>query len=45
MVQGFSRIVRDPDPNRRYKAFLKSKILSVAFSADGLHWRSGNSLS
>ena len=29
---------RDPDPARRYKAFLKSEILSVAFSADGIHW-------
>lgn len=29
---------RDPDPNRRYKALLKSKILSVAFSPDGIHW-------
>ena len=28
----------DPDPTRRYKAFLKSEILSVAFSADGIHW-------
>ncbi|MYD97470.1 MAG: hypothetical protein F4X98_08805 [Gammaproteobacteria bacterium] len=31
---------RDPDPARRYKAFLKSEILSVAFSADGIHWES-----
>ena len=37
---GILKDVRDPDPNRRYKAFLKSKILSVAFSADGLHWGS-----
>ncbi len=29
---------RDPDPKRRYKAFLKAQILSVAFSADGIHW-------
>jgi len=29
---------RDPDPNRRYKALLKSEILSVAFSANGIHW-------
>lgn len=35
---GIVRDRRDPDPNRRYKAFLKSKILSVAFSADGIHW-------
>lgn len=30
---------QDPDPARRYKAFLKSDILSVAFSADGVHWQ------
>ena len=35
---GILRDLRDPDPDRRYKAFLKSKILSVAFSADGIHW-------
>ena len=35
---GILRDLRDPDPSRRYKAFLKSKILSVAFSADGIHW-------
>ena len=29
---------RDPDPNRRYKAILKGEYISVAFSADGLHW-------
>lgn len=28
----------DPDPKRRYKAILKKEILSVAFSADGIHW-------
>jgi hypothetical protein len=28
----------DPDPNRRYKTLFKGKIISVAFSADGLHW-------
>ena len=28
----------DPDPQRRYKAFLKANILSVAFSPDGIHW-------
>ena len=35
---GFLRDPSDPDPNRRYKAFFKSKALSVAFSADGVHW-------
>jgi hypothetical protein len=35
---GIFKDLRDPDPNRRYKAFLKSEILSVAFSADGIHW-------
>jgi hypothetical protein len=28
----------DPDPKRRYKALLKTDILSVAFSPDGIHW-------
>jgi hypothetical protein len=35
---GIFKDLRDPDPNRRYKAFLKADILSVAFSADGIHW-------
>ena len=35
---GILKDLRDPDPSRRYKAFLKSEILSVAFSADGIHW-------
>ena len=35
---GILKDLRDPDPARRYKAFLKSEILSVAFSADGIHW-------
>ncbi len=35
---GILKDLRDPDPNRRYKAFLKSEILSVAFSANGIHW-------
>ena len=35
---GILRDPSDPDPNRRYKAFFKSKALSVAFSADGVHW-------
>ena len=29
---------REPEPTRRYKAILKSEILSVAFSRDGVHW-------
>ena len=35
---GVFKDLRDPDPKRRYKAFLKSDILSVAFSPDGIHW-------
>lgn len=35
---GILRDLREPDPGRRYKAFFKSRILSVAFSADGIHW-------
>jgi len=35
---GIFKDFRDPDPKRRYKAFLKAEILSVAFSADGIHW-------
>ena len=35
---GVLKDLRDPDPERRYKAFLKYEILSVAFSADGIHW-------
>jgi hypothetical protein len=35
---GVFKDLQDPDPNRRYKAILKSEILSVAFSADGIHW-------
>lgn len=35
---GIFKDLRDPDPSRRYKAILKNKILSVAFSADGIHW-------
>ena len=37
---GIMKDLKDPDPARRYKAFLKSEILSVAFSADGVHWAS-----
>lgn len=35
---GIFKDLRDADPGRRYKAILKSKILSVAFSPDGIHW-------
>jgi len=35
---GIFKDLHDPDPKRRYKAFLKAEILSVAFSADGIHW-------
>ncbi len=35
---GIFKDLRDPDPERRYKALLKSKILSVAYSKDGIHW-------
>jgi hypothetical protein len=35
---GIFKDLREPDPNRRYKAFIKYGILSVAFSPDGLHW-------
>ena len=35
---GIFKDLRDPDPSRRYKAILKAGILSVAFSADGIHW-------
>ena len=35
---GIFKDLHDPDPNRRYKAFLKASILSVAFSTDGIHW-------
>ena len=35
---GIRKDLRDPDPSRRYKAFLKAEILSVAFSADGINW-------
>lgn len=37
---GIFKDLRDPDPQRRYKAFLKAEILSVAFSPDGIHWGS-----
>ncbi len=36
---GVFKDLDDPDPKRRYKALLKSEILSVAFSSDGIHWQ------
>jgi len=35
---GIFKDLREKDPARRYKALLKSDIISVAFSADGIHW-------
>jgi len=35
---GVFKDLHDPDPKRRYKAFIKYGILSVAFSPDGIHW-------
>ena len=35
---GVFKDLRDPDPARRYKAIFKGGRLSVAFSADGIHW-------
>jgi len=35
---GVFKDLREPDPDRRYKAFLKYGMLSVAFSPDGIHW-------
>ena len=35
---GIFKDINDPDPKRRYKAFFKGKLLSVGFSADGIHW-------
>ncbi len=35
---GVFKDIDDPDPKRRYKALLKSEILSVAFSSDGIDW-------
>lgn len=35
---GIFKDLRDPNPKRRYKAFLKAEILSIAFSPDGIHW-------
>ncbi len=35
---GIFKDLLDADPDRRYKAILKGEILSVAFSADGIHW-------
>lgn len=35
---GVFKDLRDPDPARRYKTLFKRKKISVAFSADGIHW-------
>ena len=35
---GVFKDLRDPDPARRYKAFFRGAKMSVAFSADGIHW-------
>ena len=35
---GIFKDLREPNPNRRYKALIKYGILSVAFSPDGIHW-------
>jgi len=35
---GVFKDMHDPDPKRRYKMFFKGRIISVAFSPDGLHW-------
>ena len=35
---GIFKDLQAPDPQRRYKAFLKAEILSIAFSPDGIHW-------
>jgi hypothetical protein len=35
---GVFKDFRDPDPARRYKTIFKRGKISVAFSADGIHW-------
>jgi len=35
---GVFKDLHDPDPARRYKAIFKGGRISVAFSADGIHW-------
>ncbi len=35
---GVFKDLRDPDPARRYKTLFKGRRISVAFSADGIHW-------
>ena len=37
---GIFKDLREQDPDRLYKAIFKEEILSVAFSADGIHWSS-----
>ena len=35
---GVFKDLQESDPEKRYKMFFKEKIMSVAFSPDGLHW-------
>jgi hypothetical protein len=35
---GIFKDLHEQDPDHRYKAIFKGEILSVAFSADGIHW-------
>lgn len=35
---GIFKDLEEPNPSRRYKAIFKAKMLSVGFSADGIHW-------
>lgn len=35
---GVFKDLREPDQDRRYKAFFKDETMCVAFSADGIHW-------
>jgi len=35
---GVFKDLREPDPSKRYKMFFKAGTMSVAYSADGLHW-------
>ncbi|MCP4891939.1 MAG: hypothetical protein GY904_35790 [Planctomycetaceae bacterium] len=35
---GILKDLREADPKRRYKMFMKDRVMAVEFSADGLHW-------
>lgn len=35
---GVIKDLHDPDPKRRYKMFFSGRVMSVAFSSDGIHW-------